>query len=150
MVTLRWGKRPRMIAYRDGKLHSSNLDKAFILNGFSNWKDASWPLKHDSSRCHLDSVMGRNSCVQYVCDLRCSNITIIRNISSNIPTKLIEFINWNCTQDAIKMLLVKSLQISCHYFKFCSIRHFKQINFKFWPSDDNRNLSVTTLGPKWS
>ena len=29
-----------MAAYKDGKLNSSNLDKAFILNGFSNWKDA--------------------------------------------------------------------------------------------------------------
>ena len=27
------------VAYRDVKLNSSNLDKAFILNGFSNWKD---------------------------------------------------------------------------------------------------------------
>ena len=25
------------VAYRDGKLNSSNLDQAFILNGFSNW-----------------------------------------------------------------------------------------------------------------
>ena len=33
------------VAYRDGKLNSSNLDKTFILNGFSNWKDATWPLK---------------------------------------------------------------------------------------------------------
>ena len=46
-----------MVAYRDGKLNSSNLDKAFMLNGFSNWKDASWPLKHESSRCHCGSVM---------------------------------------------------------------------------------------------
>ena len=30
-----------MVAYRDGKLNSSNLDKAFILNGFFSWKDAS-------------------------------------------------------------------------------------------------------------
>ena len=43
--------------------------------------------------------------VQYVCIVRCSNVTIIRNISSNILTKLTEFINWNCTQDAIKMHL---------------------------------------------
>ena len=25
-----------MVAYKDGKLNSSNLDKAFINNGFSN------------------------------------------------------------------------------------------------------------------
>ena len=25
-----------MLAYRDGKLRSQNLDKAFIINGFSN------------------------------------------------------------------------------------------------------------------
>ena len=33
-------------AYRDGKLNSSNLDMAFILNGFSNWKDASVDFKN--------------------------------------------------------------------------------------------------------
>ena len=33
-------------AYRDGKLNSSNLDKAFLLNGFSNWKDASIAFKN--------------------------------------------------------------------------------------------------------
>ena len=90
-----------LIAYRDGKLNSSNLDKAFILNGFSNWKDASVAFKkHDSSRCHRDSVRGQNSCVQYVCVVRCSNITIIRNIFSNIPTKLTEFITRNCNKNA--------------------------------------------------
>ena len=71
-------------------------------NGFSNWKDGL--SKHDSSRCHCDSVRGRNSYVQYVCVVRCSNVTINRNISSNIPTNLTEFINWNCTQDAIKCI----------------------------------------------
>ena len=35
-----------MVAYRDGKLNSSNLDMAFILNGFFNWKDASVALKN--------------------------------------------------------------------------------------------------------
>ena len=35
-----------MVAYRDGKLNSSNLDKAFIFNGFSNWKNASVAFKH--------------------------------------------------------------------------------------------------------
>ena len=35
-----------MVAYRDGRLNSSNLDKAFILNGFSNWKDASVAFKN--------------------------------------------------------------------------------------------------------
>ena len=35
-----------MVAYRDGKLNSSNLDKAFILNGFSSWKDASVAFKN--------------------------------------------------------------------------------------------------------
>ena len=34
------------VADRDGKLNSSNLDKAFILNGFSNWKDASMAFKN--------------------------------------------------------------------------------------------------------
>ena len=52
----------------DGKLNSSNLDKAFILNGFSNWKDASVAFKnHDHSKCHRDSVRGRNSCQCSVC-----------------------------------------------------------------------------------
>ena len=90
-----------------GKLNSSNLDKAFILNGFSNWKNGL--LKHDSSRCIHDSVRGGNSCVQYVCVVRCSNVTIIRNISSNIPTKLTEFINRNYTQYAIKTAFIYSL-----------------------------------------
>ena len=35
-----------MVAYRDGTLNSSNLDKAFILNGISNWKDASVAFKN--------------------------------------------------------------------------------------------------------
>ena len=34
------------VAYRNGKLNSSNLGKAFILNGFSNWKDASVAFKN--------------------------------------------------------------------------------------------------------
>ena len=52
----------RMGAYRDRKLNSSNLEKVFILNGFSNWKDAIVAFKkHDSSRCHRDSVRGQNS-----------------------------------------------------------------------------------------
>ena len=77
-------------------MNSSNLDKAFILIGFSNWKDASVAFKrHDSSKCHHDSVRGRNSCVQYVCVVRCSNVTIIRNVSSNLLTKLTEFTNRN-------------------------------------------------------
>ena len=44
---IRWGKRPHvcMVSYRDGKSNSLNLDKAFIFNGFSNWKVATWPLK---------------------------------------------------------------------------------------------------------
>ena len=33
------------VAYGDGNLNSSNLHKAFILNGFSNWKDASAAFK---------------------------------------------------------------------------------------------------------
>ena len=49
-------------------------------------------------------MRGRNRCVPYVCVARCSNVTIIRNISSNIPTKLTEFINRNCTQDAVKRI----------------------------------------------
>ena len=28
-----------VLAYRDGKLRSLNLDKAYIINGFSNWKE---------------------------------------------------------------------------------------------------------------
>ena len=35
-----------MVAYRDGKLNDLNLDKAFILNEFSNWKDASVAFKN--------------------------------------------------------------------------------------------------------
>ena len=72
---------------------------------FPTGKMLEWPLKHDSSKCHRDSVRDRNSCVQCVCVVRCSNISVIKNISSNISTKLTEFINRNCTQDAIKMHL---------------------------------------------
>ena len=39
-----------MVAYV-GTLNSKSLEKAFIVKGFSNWKDAS-----DSSKCHRDSV----------------------------------------------------------------------------------------------
>ena len=35
-----------MVAYRDGNLNSSNLDKAFMLNVFSSWKDASVVFKN--------------------------------------------------------------------------------------------------------
>ena len=35
-----------VVAYRDGKLNISNLDKAFIINGFSKWKDASVTFKN--------------------------------------------------------------------------------------------------------
>ena len=35
----------------------NTLDTAFIINGFSNWKDASVAFqKLDSSKCHRDSV----------------------------------------------------------------------------------------------
>ena len=64
---------------------------------FPTGKMLAWP-----SRCNRDSVRGRNSCVQLVCDARCTDITFTRNISSNVPTKLI---NRNCTQDAIKTYL---------------------------------------------
>ena len=41
------------VAYKDGKLNNHTLDKAFIINGFSNWKDASVSFKkQDSSKCH--------------------------------------------------------------------------------------------------
>lgn len=47
-----------MLAYRDGKLRSLNVDKAYIINGFSNWKDACVSLrKHESSKCHQESVL---------------------------------------------------------------------------------------------
>ena len=47
-----------MLAYRDGKLNSLNLDKAYITNGFSNWKDACASFrKHESSNCHKESVL---------------------------------------------------------------------------------------------
>ena len=42
---------------KDGHLNSNTLDKVFIINGFSNWKDASVAFKkHDSPKCHRDSV----------------------------------------------------------------------------------------------
>ena len=33
------------VAYKNGKLNNHTLDKAFIINGFSNWKDASVSFK---------------------------------------------------------------------------------------------------------
>ena len=60
---------------------------------FPTGKMPAWSLKPNSSRCHRYSVRDRNSCVRYVCVARCSNVTTARNISSNIPTKLTEFIN---------------------------------------------------------
>ena len=45
------------VAYKDGKLNNHSLDKAFIINGFSYWKDACVSFKkHDSSKCHRESV----------------------------------------------------------------------------------------------
>ena len=47
-----------MIAYQQGSLHSLTIDKAYILNGYSNWKDACVCLrKHASSKCHQESVL---------------------------------------------------------------------------------------------
>ena len=47
-----------MMAYRDGKLRSLNLGKAFIINGFSNWKDARVSLiKQESSKCHQEPML---------------------------------------------------------------------------------------------
>ena len=46
-----------MVAYRDGKLNSANLDKAFITHGFCNWKDATVAFKkHDSSNCRREAI----------------------------------------------------------------------------------------------
>ena len=39
-----------------GKLNSLNLDKVFIIKGFSNWKDASVAFKKHSFKCMRDSV----------------------------------------------------------------------------------------------
>ena len=46
------------LAYRDGKLPNLNLDKADIINGFSNWKDTCVSFrKHESSKCHQKPVL---------------------------------------------------------------------------------------------
>ena len=46
-----------MTAQRDGRLSSSTVDKAFIVTGFSNWKDATIRFKnHESSGCHREAV----------------------------------------------------------------------------------------------
>ena len=54
-------KRPRIYvaAYQQKHLHVvSCLEKHFISTGYSNWKDAvSKFTKHDSSRCHQESVL---------------------------------------------------------------------------------------------
>ena len=47
-----------MLAYRGRKLHSLNLDKAYIINRFSNWKDVCVSLrKHKSSKCHQELIL---------------------------------------------------------------------------------------------
>ena len=47
-----------LVTYKDGKLKSNTTDKAFIVNGYSNWKDASVSFrKHESSNCHRESVL---------------------------------------------------------------------------------------------
>ena len=47
-----------LVAYKDGKLKSNTIDKAFIVNGYSNWNDASVSFrKHESSNCHRESVL---------------------------------------------------------------------------------------------
>lgn len=44
-------------AYKEKKLTVGNVDKAFILNGFFNWKDACVKLAiHEQSHCHKESV----------------------------------------------------------------------------------------------
>lgn len=47
-----------LVAFKEGKLKSNTIDKAFIVNGFSNWKDVSVAFrKHDPSSCHRESVL---------------------------------------------------------------------------------------------
>ena len=48
-----------MRAMKGGKLNwSSNLDKALISRGFSNWKDASVKIaNHEKSNCHQEAVL---------------------------------------------------------------------------------------------
>ena len=47
-----------MLAYRDRKLRNLNLDKAYILNGYSNGKEACVSFrKHEASKCHQESVL---------------------------------------------------------------------------------------------
>ena len=46
-----------MVAYTDGKICSADLDKAYILNGFWNWKYASVSVReHECSKCYTESV----------------------------------------------------------------------------------------------
>lgn len=46
-----------MVAYRDGKLSNGNLGKAFMLDGFSIWKDASVAFrKRESPKCHCGGI----------------------------------------------------------------------------------------------
>ena len=41
-----------------GKLRNLNLDKAYILNGYLNWKDECVSFrKHEASKCHQESVL---------------------------------------------------------------------------------------------
>lgn len=39
------------LAYRGGKLSSSKLNKAFVVNEFGSWKDV-WHLEHSSNGHH--------------------------------------------------------------------------------------------------
>ena len=41
-------------AYQQNKLHSANIETAFIAKGYSNWKDGSVNLtKHETSNCYI-------------------------------------------------------------------------------------------------
>ena len=50
-----------MTAQRDGRLSSSTVHKAFIVTGFSNWKDATIRLKNHES-CLLISLLPGSFC----------------------------------------------------------------------------------------
>ena len=82
-----------MLAYRDRKLRSLNLDKAFIINGFSNWKDACvhvYVRKHESSKCHQETVFKVETLLR-----TCGDIGEIHEIASKkhaVYVKLAKFL----------------------------------------------------------
>ena len=83
---------PKTFKFQQRSFGQKNpVKRRFQSSWFANRTWLHYVEANDLAYCHV--------CMAAYSD---GNETLIRNISSNIPTKLTEFINRNCTQDAIK------------------------------------------------